>query len=84
MVTPVPLFLIGSSSFLRVTRTNIDSRQSSNFGQIKQATAELAALERFEKSSYTYNGRYVVATLAPSFLIESSSFSLVMSTCINA
>ena len=35
-------------------------------------------------SHYFYNGRYVVATLAPSFLIESSSFLQVMRTCILA
>ena len=69
MATLAPLFLI-----LQVTRTIINSRQGSNFGRIRQPTAELAALERFDKSPKTYNWRYVVATLAPSFLIESSSF----------
>ena len=43
-------FLIGSSSFLQVTRTTITSRTSSKFGQIGPKTAELAALERLEKS----------------------------------
>ena len=37
-------FLIGSSSYLQVTRT------SSKFGQIGPRTTELAALERREKS----------------------------------
>ena len=41
-----PLFLIGSSSYLQVTRTSITSRTSSKFGQIGPRTAELAALER--------------------------------------
>ena len=43
-------FLIGSSSFLQVTRTTITSRMSSNFGQVRPQIAELAALERLEKS----------------------------------
>ena len=48
--TLAALFLIGSSSFLQVTRTIITSRRSSKFGQIRLRTAELAALERMEKS----------------------------------
>ena len=36
---------IGSSSFLPITRSAIKSRMSSNFGQIRLRTAELAALE---------------------------------------
>ena len=44
--TLVPLFLIGSFSYLQVTRTSITSRTSSKFGQIRPRTAELAALER--------------------------------------
>ena len=67
--TLTPLFLIGSSSYLQVTRTSITSRTSSKFGQIGPRTAELAALERLEKSPKTYNGRNLVNTLAPSFLI---------------
>ena len=42
--------LIGSSSYWQVTRTLITSRTSSKFGQIGPRTAELAALERLEKS----------------------------------
>ena len=49
--TLAPSFLIGSSSFLQVTRTTIKSWMSSKFGQIGPRTAELAALERLEKSS---------------------------------
>ena len=45
-----PSFLIGSSSYLQLTRTTIISRTSSNLGQIRPRTAELAALERLEKS----------------------------------
>ena len=48
--TLAPSFLIGSSSYLQVTRTFIISRTSSKFGQIGPRTAELAALERLEKS----------------------------------
>ena len=48
--TLAPSFLIGPSSFLQVTRTTINSRTSSKFDQIRPWTAELAALERLEKS----------------------------------
>ena len=60
---------IGSSSYWQVTRTSITSRTSSKFGQIGPRTAELAALERLKKSPKTYNGRNLVNTQAPSFLI---------------
>ena len=48
--TLAPLFLIGSASYWQVTRTFITYRMSSKFGQIGPRTAELAALERLEKS----------------------------------
>ena len=48
--TLAPSFLIEYSSYLQVTRTFITSRKSSKFGQIGPRTAELAALERLEKS----------------------------------
>ena len=48
--TLAPLLLFGSSSYLQVTRTSITSRTSLKFGQIGPRTAELAALERLEKS----------------------------------
>ena len=48
--TLAPSFFIGSSSYLQVTRTFIRSRTSSKFVQIGPRTAELAALERLEKS----------------------------------
>ena len=48
--TLAPSFLIGSSSYLQVTRTSITSRTSLKFGQIGPRTGELAALERLEKS----------------------------------
>ena len=47
--TLAPSFLIGSSSFLQVTRTIIKPRRSSTFGKIRPETAALAALERLEK-----------------------------------
>ena len=49
MNTLAPSLLIGSSSYLQVTRTYIASRTSSKFGQIGPRTAELAALERLNK-----------------------------------
>ena len=82
--TLAPSFLIGSSSYLQVTRTSIISRSSSNFNQIQPRTAELAAHERMKKFPWTYNGENLVDNLALSFLIGSSSFLLVMRTTIKA
>ena len=62
-----PSFLIGSSSYLEVSRTSIISRTSSNFSQIRPRTAELAALERLKKFPKTYNGENLDSALAPSF-----------------
>ena len=76
-------FLIGSSSYLQITRTSIISQTSLNFSQILPRTAELAALERLKKSQ-TYNGENLVSTLVPSFLIGSSSFLQVTRTTIKA
>ena len=50
MSTLAPSFLIGSSSYLQVTKTPITSRTTSKFGRIGPRTAELAALERLKKS----------------------------------
>ena len=85
--TQAPSFLMGYSTFLQLTRTTIISRMSSKFGQIGPRTAELAALERLEKSPYTFNGENgngenVVNTLAPLFLIGSSSYLQVIRTII--
>ena len=44
-----PSFLIGSFSFLQVTRTTIKAWMSLNFGRIPPLTWELAALERLKK-----------------------------------
>ena len=59
----MPSFLIGSSTFLHVTRTTIKAWMSLNFGGISPLTAELAALERLKK---TYK---LGSTLAPSFFV---------------
>ena len=67
MNTLAPSYLIEFSSLLQVTRTNITSRTNLKFGQIGLRTAELADLERLEKSPLTYDGENVVTTLAPSF-----------------
>ena len=48
MNTLAPSILIGSSSYLQVTRTTIISRTGSHLGQIRPRTAELAALVRLE------------------------------------
>ena len=53
MNTLAPSFLIGSSSYLQVTRTSITSRTSAKFDQIGPRTAQLAAPERLEKSPLT-------------------------------
>ena len=46
--TLAPSFLIGSSSYLQITRTSIISQTSLNFSQILPRTGELAALERLK------------------------------------
>ena len=46
--TLAPSFLIGSSSFLQVTRTTIKAWMSLNFGRIPPLTSELAALEHLK------------------------------------
>ena len=74
MVTLAPSFLIGSSSFLQVTRICIKTYMSSNLGQIPLLTTELATLERLK---LLFN---LVATLAPSFLIGSSIFHVMRTT----
>ena len=50
MTTLAPSFLIGSSLFLKVTRTAIKSRMGLKFGKIRPGTYELSALEHLEKS----------------------------------
>ena len=81
IVTPLaPLYLIGASSFLQVTRTAIKSGMGSKFGQIRPQAAELAALGRLEKSPWNYNRRIVVTTLVHSFSDGSSSFLHIIRT----
>ena len=67
--------MIGSFSFLQVTRTSI-AWMSSNFDGIPPLTSELAASEK--------SNNKLVSTLAPSFLIGSSSFLQVTRTTIKA
>ena len=50
MTTLVPSFLIGSSSFLQVTRSTVKAQVGEKFGQIRPATVELAAFEHLKKS----------------------------------
>ena len=52
--------------------------------EIGPRTAELAALGHLEKSPWTCNGKNLVDTLAPSFLIQSSSLLQVTRTCKKA
>ena len=56
----------------------------SKLGRIWSGTYELAALERLEKSPWTYNGRNVVASLVLSFLSGSSSYLQIRWTTIKA
>ena len=70
VATLAPSILIGSSSFLEVTRIIIRSWMSSNFSQIRPWTAELAALECLKNHFFFC----VVATLASLFFSVSSSF----------
>ena len=70
VTTLAPLFFIGSSLFLQVTRTAITSWMVSKIGRIRPGIYELAALERLEKSPYTYYGRNIVTTLVQSFLMD--------------
>ena len=46
MTSLVPSFLVGSSSFLQITRPIINVRMSLNLGKIPSLTLELAPLER--------------------------------------
>ena len=81
LVTTLALsFLIGTSLVLQVRRTTITFRKSSKFFHIRQRTAEIAFLERLEKSPFIYNGENVVTILSP-FIFESSSFLQVKRTC---
>ena len=84
VTTLAPSFLIGSSSFLQATSKPIISQMGSKFSRIGPVTYELPALERLEKSLYTYNGRNIVTTLVLSILNGFSSFLQVTRTTIKA
>ena len=77
-------FLIGSSAFFHLTRTNIKAWMILKFYRIRPRTYELPALERLEKSPQTYNGRNVVTTLVLSILNGSSLFLQIRRTTIKA
>ena len=72
-------FLIGSSLFLQVTRTTINSGMGLKFGKIEAGPEELAALERLKKLMHS-----LVTTPAPLFLIGSSSYLQVTRTTIKS
>ena len=82
--TLAPSFLFGSYSFLHVTKTAIRAWIGSKFGKIGPGSTELAALERLNKSPYSYYERNAVSTLVLSFSDGSSSFLLVTRTTIKA
>ena len=84
VTTTAPSFLIGFSSFLQATSKLIIFRMGSKFSRFRPGTYELPALERLEKSPYTYNGRNVVTTLVISILNGSSSFLHTIRTVIKA
>ena len=84
VTTLAPSFLIGSSSFLQATSKPIISRKGLKFSRIRPGTYELPALERLEKSPYTYNGRNIVTTLVLLILNGSSSFLHTIWTIIKA
>ena len=85
VVTTLALsFLIGYSSLLQATSKPIISRMGSKFSRIRPGTYELPALERLEKSPWTYNGRNVVTTLVLSICNGSSSFLHTIRTTIKA
>ena len=82
--TLAPSFLIGSYSFLQVTRTAIKAWMGLKFSKIELGSMELAALECLKKSPSTYNGSNVVSTLMLSFLDGSSLFLHVSRTAMKA
>ena len=72
MNTLAPSFQVGSFLFLQVTMTSITSQTNLRFAKIGPRTAELAALERLEKYTKTFNGRNVVNIECLAFLGENS------------
>ena len=74
MTTLAPSFLIGSSSFLQVTKTSIKAWMGLKFGKIQPGTGELSALGNLEKSPLTYDWVNVVTSIVHSLLFGSSYF----------
>ena len=72
MNTLAPYFLIGSSSFLQVTRTYMKAWTSSNFNLIPPPTPELSALARL-KNCCEHSSAYI-------FIGSSSFFQLIRTT----
>ena len=64
--------------------TCMRARRTSEFGQNRLRTSELAAFERLKKSRLTYNGKNGVATFPQLFLIKSFSYLQVKMTYIIA
>ena len=79
MATLATSLITGSSAFLQVSRTCIYNCMCSDFGQFPLLTTELSALERLKNQHFI-----LVATQAPSCLIESSSLLQVAMTTIKS
>ena len=79
MTTLVLSILNGSSPFLQIKRTTIKACMSLNFVKVPSPIMELSALEHLKKLIDN-----VVTTLAPLFLIGSSSFLQVTRSTIKA
>ena len=79
MNTLAPSFLIRSSSFLQVTRTCMKAWMSSNLRP--DTTTNFRVICPCASKKLMFN---VVRTLAPSFLIGSSSYLQVMRTSITS
>ena len=82
VITLAPSFLIGSYSFLHVTRTAIKAWMGLIFSKMEHRSMELAALECLKNSPWTYNGSNVVCTLVLSLLDGYSLFLQVLRTTI--
>ena len=83
--TRAPSFLIGSYSFLQVTRAAIKTLMGLKFSKIENGSMELAALECLKNLHRPINnGRNVLGTLMLSLLNGSSSFLQVLRTTIKA
>ena len=79
----MPSFLIGSSSFLRATRTTIQSQMSSKFGQIQAWNEELAALDQLKNIFYLKTIQNILMTCWLSGE-RSLPFGLLVSFCFQS